>query len=280
MISNIKNRFSYFEILRTLLVWVVVFVTLFPVLWLLISSVQQEKYLFSKVPSFIPVNITFKNYLQVISDKSFLKAMGNSCIISGFTVLLLLGFGCPAAYAFARFSFRYKKGFLFILLASQLFPAMVFIIPYYMIFLRINLIGKHISLVIVNFVFILPFVIWLLRGFFMGVPEALEESARIDGCSFMQVIMKITLPLILPGLLVTAIFGFIISWSEFLFALVLTNSNSATLPVKIQGYLGQIIIDFPHLFVAGVLTTIPVLLAALSMQKYLVKGMTAGGLKG
>jgi len=280
LISNIKNRFLYFEILRTLLVWIIIFVIIFPALWLLIISVQHQRDLFIKVPNFIPKDITFKNYLRVISEKGFLKIVWNSCIVSGFTVLMLLGFGCPAAYAFARFSFRYKKEFLFILLASQLFPAMVFIIPYYMIFLRINLVGKHISLIIVNFVFTLPFVIWLLRSFFMGIPKELEEAAMIDGCSFMQVIMKITLPLAFPGLLVTAIFGFIYSWGEFLFALVLTNSNSATLPVKIQSYIGLVAVDYTALFVTGVLTTLPVALAALSMQKFLVKGMSEGGLKG
>jgi len=277
---NIKNRVKFFKIIRVILIWFMIFVISFPILWLIISSLQVERNLFSKIPIFIPKLITFENYFHVLADKSFVRAMQNSIIISGFLVLLILSFSFAPAYAFGRFSFQFKKLFLLIILASQLFPAMIFAIPYYFIFLRTKLLGTHLALIIINFVFILPFSIWILRGFFLAIPKECEEAAVIDGCSFIQMLLKITLPLVAPGMLVTGIFVFINSWSQFLFALILTNSSSATLPVRISGYLGQVVIDYSSLFAAGVLTTIPVLIAALSIQKYLVRGITAGGVKG
>jgi len=277
---NIKNQFKYFKIIKVILIWSIIFIILFPILWLIISSLQSERDLFRKIPSFIPTHIIFKNYLRVLADKSFVRAMTNSCIISGFTVLLTLSFAFAPAYAFSRFSFRFKSGFMLILLASQFFPAMTFVIPYYFIFLRTHLLGTHIGLIFINFVFMSPFSIWILRSFFLAIPQEIEEAAMLDGCSFIQMLLKIVLPLVTPGILVTAMFVFISSWSQFLFALVLTNSDSVTLPVRISGYLGQTIIDYSSLFAAGVLTTIPALIAALSIQKYLVSGMTAGGVKG
>lgn len=265
---------------RMLLAWVVTAAIVFPVFWLIVSSLQVERELFSIPPTLIPRHPTLHNYLSILSDPNFLIAGRNSIIVTLASVAVLIVFASPAAYAFARFSFPWKPVLLFVILSSQLLPGMVLVIPYYLMFLKIGLVGTHLSLISINFVFTLPFVIWLLRGFFLAVPKELEEAGVIDGCSRLGVLARITMPLVLPGILVTAVFAFILTWSEFLFALVLTNSNSVTLPVRISGYLGVSSIDFPSLFCAGVLTTLPVLIAALFMQRYLVKGVTAGGLKG
>ncbi len=270
------------KIKRILLViaTVVIFgVILFPPAVLFITSIKTEVDALSFPPKWI-FDPTLKNYVDILNTSPLIGYAVNSLIVAGLNTLLCLIVGSMAAYGLARFKFRGADNIAFWILSIRMMPPVAAIIPIYILMKSLRLLDTPWCLVITYLTFNLPFVVWMMKGFFEEIPREIEESALIDGCSDFSVFFRIALPLVAPGLAATAILVFIFSWNEFLFALILTGTKAVTLPVGIIGYMKETGINWGYMTAGGILALIPVIVFMILVQKHLVKGLTLGALKG
>lgn len=258
---------------------VLILYLLFPFLWLVISSLKQPVELFATPITILPDRVVWSNFAKVLSDPSVTGPVKNSLIVAGFTTAVSVVLGTLGAYAFARFQFRGRKAMFLLVLATQMLPAMAVLIPLFILLERTGLLYKYQGLIAVNVAHALPYVLWMLRAFFVSVPIELEEAARVDGCSRLGTIGRILMPLAASGLVATAAFVFIGAWNEYLFASTLSNMESKTFPVRLAEYMGEERITWEGMFPAGVIGSIPPLILVMFFQRWLVKGLTEGGVK-
>lgn len=271
-----------------LIVFVIVIWTIAPFLWLIISSFSYKIDLLSVPLQWIPRRITFENYQQLFSFKGslnvnaalFTKSTMNSMIIAFATTLVAMFLGVLAAYALARVKFRGSNIYMGTMMGAQMIPPIAIVIPLYVILRNLDIYDTHFGLILVYLSFVLPLVIWLMRSYFATIPAELEEAARIDGCTRLQALVKIVLPLSGPGLVSVLIFAFIASWNEYLYAFIYTNVDAKTLPVLIGEFSTKLGLEYLKIAAAGVIASLPPIILALIFQKYLIKGLTAGAVKG
>lgn len=257
----------------SILLIVVVIVTLFPIYWLLLISFQPRKELMSYPPKFMTTEPTTKYY--EFSFKQTLPNFLNSLVIAFASTVIAIGLGSISAYAFAR----YKVGgeqLPFWILSLKFFPPVVAIVPYFIMMNTLKLIDTQLGVIIPHLIITVPFAVWMIKGFIQEVPRELEEAAMIDGCTQLAVIRIVTLPLVAPGVVVTALFSFIWSWNDFMFALVLTRSRALTLPVTIAGMREAHGLMWGEVSATAALGTVPIVLLAIMLQKYLVRGLSLG----
>ena len=261
---------------------VVVSITMlaFPVLLLAFNSLKTEVDIFAS-PMGIPTRVTWENFRHVLTATSFLINLRNSAIVAFATVLLSVLVTAPAGYALSRFKFRGRTMFSMWLLATQSFPGIIMVLGLFTVLKTYGLLNTLPGLIIMHTSFSMPFSIWLLKGYFDKIPTALEEAARIDGCTRIQSLVKIVLPLSVPGLLAVATFSLLLSWNEFFFALVIMRDNAHyTLPVFLSRFLGSGgVVQWGPLSAAALLVSIPVFVLFLLGQRYLVSGLTGGAIK-
>ena len=242
------------------------------------SALQHHIYQEIKL---IADNPTIENYRALLKYFPYTKYFRNSVITAVSSTFLSVVVSTFAAYSFSRFRYKGRNILSFLILATQMFPLIAAIIPLYLVFSKLDLIDTHYALIIAYVAFTIPFCTWMLKGFFDSIPIELEESAKIDGATGLQILFRIVLPLALPAIAATTVFSFVISWNEFLYATVFTISEHArTLPAAIGLLMGQGYTEWGMLSAAGVFTTIPVVLLFVFLKKYLIKGLTAGALKG
>jgi multiple sugar transport system permease protein len=253
---------------------------LFPVYWMLVLSLMPFRDMLSKPPVWFPKTLYLKNLVQILGDESVILAVRNSAIVATFVTALCMVLGSLAAYAFARLRFPVKRTLFLSILVAQMLPGLVLLIPLFVIMRRLGLLNSYAGLILTYSTFTLPQVIWLLRGFFVYVPEEIEDAARVDGCTRLQAIVRIFLPLSLPGLVSTAIFAFLGAWNEFLFASAIAGSTTKTLPIRIVEYIGRERVAVEYMFPAGILGSLPVLILVLIFQRYIIRGLTEGAVKG
>jgi multiple sugar transport system permease protein len=254
--------------------------TLAPFIWLIISSISPEYELLSTPPHLIPQNPTIKNYMSLFAESDFIKSMFNSLIVSLSSTILCVSVALFTAYAFSRFNFFGKNTIFTLILIVGMMPAVVVAIPLFLIFYHLNLIDTHIGLILSSLIFVLPFVTLVLRGYLESVPlRELEDAAKVDGCSRIQVIIKIVFPLSKPGLIAAAIFAFLSSWDQFFFALLLALEKSKTLPVFLAQFLEKYRMDWGVLCAGSIISTLPPTLLAFIFQKYIIRGLR-GAVKG
>jgi len=259
---------------------VVIFgVILFPPVVLFVTSIKTDVDALSFPPKWIFAP-TLKNYVDILNTSPLVGYALNSLIVASLNTLLCLIVGSMAAYGLARFKFRGADNLAFWILSIRMMPPVAAIIPIYILMKNLGLLDTPWCLVITYLTFNLPFVVWMMKGFFEEIPREIEESALIDGCSDFSVFFRIALPLVAPGLAATAIMVFIFSWNEFLFALILTGTKAVTLPVGIIGYMKETGINWGYMTAGGILALIPVIVFMVLVQKHLVKGLTLGALKG
>jgi multiple sugar transport system permease protein len=262
-----------------IVITVVVFAfILFPPIMLFLTSIKTEVDALSFPPKWI-FRPTPDNYTDIFHTSRFLRYLQNSVIVAAMNTAVSIGLGSLAAYSLARFKFRGSENLAFWILSIRMMPPVAAIIPLYIIMKNLHLLDTPWCLVIVYLTFNLPFVVWMMKGFFEDVPREIEEGALIDGCSDFGVFRKVALPLAAPGLAATAILVFIFSWNEFLFALILTGTKAVTLPVGIIGYMKETGINWGYMTAGGTLALIPVIVFTVLVQKHLVKGLTFGALK-
>ena len=254
-------------------------VILFPPVVLFVTSIKTDIDALSFPPKWI-FDPTLKNYVDILNTSPLVDYALNSLIVASLNTLLCLIVGSMAAYGLARFKFRGADNLAFWILSIRMMPPVAAIIPIYILMKNLRLLDTPWCLVITYLTFNLPFVVWMMKGFFEEIPREIEESALIDGCSDFSVFFRIALPLVAPGLAATAIMVFIFSWNEFLFALILTGTKAVTLPVGIIGYMKETGINWGYMTAGGILALIPVIVFMILVQKHLVKGLTLGALKG
>ena len=252
--------------------------TLFPVLWLIQLSLKVESEAFRMPPQLIfwP---TLENYIALFQGK-FARSFGNSLIVSVATTLISLVLGVPAAYALSRAGFQADKGIALWVLTTRMAPPIAFAIPFFLTYRYLGLIDTLLGLMIIYLTFNLSLVIWMMRTFFDGLPRSLEEAAEIDGAGPWGAFLRITLPLAGPGLATTAIFCFLFAWNDFFFALVLTRSRAQMAPVAIVNFMNYEGWEWGKIAAGGTLIMLPVVIFSLLVRRYLIRGLTAGALKG
>jgi multiple sugar transport system permease protein len=276
--------------LRRVLLLLYLVYTLVPIGWLFLSTIQPESSLLTLPPRLIPSELTPRNYIDIFKpaafgenqgQSTFLLALRNSVIVSLGTTALALLFGTLAAYAFARFNIPHKRTLLLIVLGSQLLPAVSLIIPLFRMFKGAGLLDSLLALILAYATFSIPFVVWIMAGYFQSVPHELEEAARIDGATRFQAFVRVSLPLAAPGLGATAIFTLLNAWDEFFFALIFTSTYSAkTLPVALAEFIGRHSVNWGLLVTGGFIASLPPIVLSLVFYRYIVSGLAAGGLKG
>ena len=251
---------------------------LFPPAILFITSIKTELDALSFPPKWL-FQPTLKNYMDIFKTSPLIGYAFNSFIVASVNTAACIIVGSLAAYGLARYKFKGSNNIAFWMLSIRMMPPVAAIIPIYILMKKLGLLDTPWCLVITYLTFNLPFVVWMMKGFFEEIPREIEESALIDGCSDFRVLLRIALPLVAPGLAATAILVFIFSWNEFLFALILTGTKSVTLPVGIIGYMKETGINWGYMTAGGILALIPVILFTMLVQKHLVKGLTLGALK-
>jgi multiple sugar transport system permease protein len=268
---------------RYMLVGLALFLTLAPVYWMVTISLKSEVDQFSVPPRWFYFTPTLAHYRDAFFERSFGQYLITSLIVAIISTLCAMLLGTLAAYGLARFRWPRRVGSHVALwiLSTRMFPPIVTAIPLFLMMRDVGLLNTRAALVIVYTAFNLPFVVWMMRGFFQEIPRELEEAARVDGDSRLGALRRVVLPLVAPGLAATAIFCLIISWNELLFALILTQTDAAmTLPVGIAGRVTQYEIKWGVMSAAGVVAMMPILVFALSVQRYLVRGLSLGAVKG
>ena len=283
--GNLLNPLAH----RTLLLFYLVF-TLLPIVWLFFSTIQTQASLLRVPPRIIPESITFTNYVDIFQpaafgensgQSTFVLALRNSVIVSLGTTAVAMVFGTAAAYAFARFNIPRKRTILLVVLGSQLLPPISIIIPLFRMFKSAALLDTLWALILAYSTFSLPFVVWIMVGYFQSVPKELEEAARIDGASRFQAFMRVALPLAAPGLAATAVFTLLNAWDEFFFALIFTSTYAAkTVPIALAEFIGRHSVNWGMLVTGGFIASLPPIVLSLAFYRYIVSGLAAGGLKG
>jgi ABC-type glycerol-3-phosphate transport system permease component len=253
----------------------------FPLFWMLSTAFKPGSEIFATPPGLWPAKPTLENFRRLFTDTSFVTFFRNSVIVAMATVLLTLVVASLGAYGLTRYRFRGRETVAGLILLTYMFAPIMIIIPFYILVRQLGIVNTHLALVLSYTTFCLPFCLWVLRAFFASIPLELEEAALVDGAHRVKAVWYVVLPLALPGLIAAAIFTFILAWNDFLFALVLiTSEELKTLPVGVNDLFNATIVDWGMIMAAGVMITIPTVVFFSAVQRYLVQGWGAGGVKG
>jgi ABC-type glycerol-3-phosphate transport system permease component len=254
---------------------------LFPVFWMLSSSFKPQTEMFARNMTMLPIRWTLQNYLNVWDNTPFPLYFWNSFKVASLSTFFAVVVSMYAAYAIARIRFRGRGAFGVLLLATQMFPHILIVIPLFLIMRRLSLLDTHAALVIAYTAFSLPFSIWLLRGFFEAIPEELEAAAAVDGATMLGTFHRIILPLAGPGLAAVIMFDFIRAWNEFLFALVfLQTQDLFTMPIGLASFQEEFSLRWDLIMAGASIIAVPVLFFFLLMQRFIVQGLLGGAVKG
>ncbi|QOC91782.1 carbohydrate ABC transporter permease [Micromonospora craniellae] len=265
-----------FKVFRGIALAVVVLSLVAPLVWMVAASFKTNVDIYdsSKALVFTP---TLDNYSTVIQQANYVQFIGNSLWVAFAATALSLLLGVPAAYSMSRFNM--KKSALVVLMA-RIIPGVSLLVPWYYVFSNLRMVGGFSVLILSHMFVSLPLIVYIMMGYFDGLPEELEEAALVDGLTPIGAFRRITLPLSVPGIATAGILSFIFSWNNFMFALVLSGASTKTLPVAIFDFVGYASIDWGGLMAATTVVTLPIMLIALLVQKYVVSGLTAGATKG
>lgn len=258
---------------------VIALVVAFPFIWLLITSLKTYPEIYHFPILYWPTKVTWEHFSHIVR-LHFARYFFNSVVIGAGTALCTVLIAALPAYAFGRFTFAGKRSLLVSILICQMFPQVTFVIPFFMIFRKLGLINTYPGMILSYLPFTTPIGVWILRNFFQGIPRELEESAMIDGCTQFQAFLRIVLPLALPGMAAVAIYAFIFSWGELMFALsYLPSEKMQTIPVFLTLFVGQYQTRWGPLFAGSVLASLPPFIAFVFFQRHFISGLIGGALK-
>jgi len=252
-------------------------VGLFPIYWLIVSSIKSKEIMWAIPPIWL-FHPVLSNYASLI-EGGFLKYLANSTIVAAGSTALSIFLGSLAAYAFITYKIKMSRQITFGIIGLRMMPPIVFVLPLYIFFAKFRLLDRHITLILAHCIFNLPFAVWMLLGFFKGVPHEINEAALIDGCSPLGVLVRILMPAAKTGIWATAIICVLWSWNDYIYAFALTGRRAGTLPVTISGFLGEKILQWSAFYSGGTIAALPVILMAIMAHRYLVRGMTFGAVK-
>jgi multiple sugar transport system permease protein len=270
------TRITHYALRYTLLIAALLFF-IFPLFWIATMAFKSPDEYFRNPPVWLPRALILTHFEQLITNKAA-GALGRSLIITVGSTLLALIVACPAAYSLARFNTG-GHNFAFWILSQRFLPPVAVVFPVFLLYRLLRWVDTYHGLMLLYATFSLPFVVWMMRGYFRDVPVEIEESALVDGCSRWCVLTQITLPLSVPGLIATTVFTFIFTWNEFLFALVLTRVKVVTLPVALSGYFGAQSAFWGEAAALSLIATAPIVILTLLVQRHLVTGLTLGAVK-
>lgn len=260
--------------------YLVAFVFLLPYLQMLITALTPADELFSIPAEYLPSRFELDNFIRVWEEAPILTYLRNSLIIAGFATLLALAVSLPAAYYTARYRYRGRTAFLLLVLITQMFAPTALVIGIFREFVALGLVNTYLALIIVNAAFNLAFATWIMTAYFSTIPVELEEAAAIDGASRLGVLLRVTLPLALPGIVTAGIFTFIAAWNEFVIALTLAQTPDIhPLTVGITTFIGQYSVEWQFLFASSLIAIVPVVILFIIIERWLVSGLTAGSVK-
>lgn len=270
MLKKFKTFAFYLSVLIICILPVFVF------LWMFLTGLKTQADNLA-IPPKIFFSPTLNNFKDVFGQGNFLKYLLNSTVVASLSVSIALLFGLPAAYGIAKYR-MHKIGIL--LLIARMVPFISYLIPWFIVFRSLRLIDTYIALVTTHLIITLPFVIWIMVNFFEGIPSSLEEAARVDGCSIFQAFVYILLPVVRNGIFTAGVLSFIFSWNQFLFSLILSGNSTMTVPVAVFQFISYEEINWGGLAAAASVITIPPLIMTVFIQKYMIKGLTSGAVKG
>lgn len=263
-------------------------VVLAPFVYLILSSVSPSSQLLSRPLNFIPEHVSFSRYIQILTGNSasgstqeLRSAFVNSAIIATCATVVAMVTGTLAAYGLARMEFAGRGLLIMMFLVSYMLPQVALFLPLYRMTQFFGLYNTRLALIIIYSAMLVPFVIWLMRGYIRTIPPELDEAALMDGCSRFSALWRVVLPVALPGILSTALLAFLSAWDEFLYALILTQTNKAeTLPVALNDFIGRYGVNWGMMAAGGLIAALPPLIIAFVFQRYIVSGLVAGSVKG
>ena len=276
-----RRRRSILHWIANILTIIVLIIMLFPFVWLILTTFKQPVEFLTWPPVFFPSHPTLANYQAVMKVQYIGRYFANTIIIASVSTLLAVTLGSLAAYALARVKFPFNLNAILAIwiLITRMYPAVATAVPYFVLIQALGLLDKHLALIITYTSFNLPFVVWLMLGFFQAIPKDMEKAAIVDGASMWERFTKIVLPLAKPGLIATTILSFILGWNEFLFAVILTSLKAKTVPVVMAGFITDKGLDWGTMSALGTLLVMPVIILAFMSQKYLIRGLTLGAVK-
>lgn len=259
--------------------------TLLPMAWMLLTSLKTGFAAMQFPPQWWPAEPTLYSYFKLLDPENsvgqdFLHYFWNSIFVSTMTTILAIVVAVPAAYAFSRFRFPGRTFLFFSVLLRNMFPAVIFLVPLFILMRWLGLVNTHGSLILTYLTFGLPLAIWLLKGFYDNIPIQLEQAARIDGATRFKAFLLVVMPLSAPGIIATAIYSFILAWNEYIYAYTfLTRNDQLTLPVGLQRFFSENTTDWPGLMAASFMMSVPVVVLFLVLQRYFVRALTEGAVK-
>jgi ABC-type sugar transport system, permease component len=258
-----------------------ILITTFPIIWMVNSSLKDVTEIYRIPPTFSISNITLSSYYRVLFESGIPRAFLNSVIVSVTATSITVILGSLAGYGFSRFKMKGKRAFYIGLLYGQMMPSVVLIIPIFTLFSKVGLINNYFSLILPYVAITIPLSTLMLKTFFDGIAFELEEAARIDGATRLRTFVSVVVPIARPGLMSVAIYTFLSTWEEFVLALNLTTSaNVRTLPIAINMFVGEYLVDWGAIMASGVVISLPIILLFILCNKVFVKGLSEGGVKG
>ena len=266
----------WFNLVFILLILVVVIPMLFPLYWMLVSAFRLQVDIIQWPPRFF-FTPTLRNFERVFGEQNFLLYLENSAIVGIGAVLVSLVIGLPAAYSIARFR---QRRLLMLILVARVMPGICFLLPWFIIFSRLRLMDTFIALTLSHILIILPVVVWVVSAYIETIPVELEDSAMVDGATRQRAFLSIILPLSMPGVITATTLSFIFSWNNFMFAQVLSMARTRTLPIAIFNFMGYAEIDWGGVMASAVTIITPAIILTMFFQKYVIKGLTVGAVKG
>lgn len=256
-------------------------IMLFPIYWIIVSSFKTNVEIFASPPTLIPHNFTISSYTeQFTGQNNILTAFGNSCKIAIASMILSVLLAVPAAYGLARFKMRNKKFIIILFLITQMLPVTLILTPMFLVYKNIGIIDTAIAPIISDSTISIPFVVLILRTYFLGLPKELEDSAKIDGCNTLTAFIRIMLPISYPGIIMTAAFSFLFAWGDLAYSLTfISTPQKRTMTAGIYNFMGKYGIQWNKIMAYGVLLVLPVVLIFVFLQKYIIGGLTNGAVK-
>ncbi|MBB3108007.1 multiple sugar transport system permease protein [Paenibacillus phyllosphaerae] len=267
--------------MRTLYLAAYFLVMVFPLYWIVITSLKPRKEIFSLPIRYWPEKMTLENYANIFKVSKFHVYIGNSLLISVIAALIVICIATLSAYVLARFQFRGHKQIMMAFFSTQMLPGFISLAPLYLLMSDMNLINNRLSLLLAYTVMLIPFSTIMLRGFFQRIPCSLEEAAMIDGCSRLTALIRVIIPVMLPGIASTFIFAFVQNWNELFMAVMFIDDESLkTLPVAMNSFVMKFDVDWGSMSAGTVLSVIPTVVLFAFAQRFIVEGLTQGAEKG
>ena len=272
-----RSRKKLLDFLQFLVILLTAIIILVPIYWIVSGAFKQQVDIFQLKLLFTPTLDNFKIIFK--SPYNLFDKLVNSTLVALSTVLITIPLATLAAYSFSRFRMKAEKVMFVTILATQFVPAVVIVLPFFILFRDIGILDTRLALVLVNLSLIMPFAIWMIKGFIDGIPLDTEEAALVDGSGRIQVVLNVVIPMALPGVITAGIFCFILAWNEFLFALIITTNKAVTLPVGLSLFHAEEGVLWHLISAAGIMIMLPMFVLATIIQKHFVQGMTMGAVR-